>query len=83
MSKPALAELPHPAHQVNRVAKATRVVEWLARNADVIGTDLSTDTVATWPPQVWTLVNQNMGEDLPMSDGTIAMVIGMLATRGF
>ena len=78
-----LTEAPiHPVASANRVAKAQRVVAFMDEHESIFGGPVSASTAADFQAATWRLINEAMGEQRPMSDLTVATVIGLLAGRG-
>lgn len=70
----------HPAAIRNRVAKARRIVAAIDSMPDIFA-DVTADVLAELSPTGWALLNTVAGETRPLSDLTIATVIGMVAAR--
>lgn len=70
----------HPVAIRNRINKAQRVVAFIDANPTIFS-GVGTDVVATFGPETWSLINRALGETRPLSNLTIATVLGILAGR--
>lgn len=73
------AVLPHPAHTANRVAMAIRLADTAIDHYELLS---EVGTPADWTPEIWQALYNLRGEGQPMSEGTVAMTVGLLMGMG-
>lgn len=74
-----IVTLPHPAHTANRVAMAIRLADTAVANYDVLH---EAGSPAEWTPEIWQAIYRIRGEVQPVSEGTVALAIGLLMGMG-
>ena len=71
--------LPHPAHMANRVAMAVRLADTAVTNYELLS---QAGPPAEWTPEMWQAIYTLRGETQPVSEGTVALTVGILMGMG-